>query len=189
MTESPTEEFHERILLILLFAIASIAVLYFFGMILVQSVMLVGNIALVPGILAWEKYSKTKSEKYPDEESLAEKKSEIKKIQKQINRTKDPVERSVLISRRRGADGELRQQRWTTQDGEMDKMNVTHNEMSNLDLLRFPLRLQGDKVSEKKFETTDDERKRLSKILLDAKQLLSKEPRSSIGHYPSAADQ
>ena len=179
MTYSPREEFIERILLIVLVSLVSISVLFFLGMILIQSIMLVGNIALVPGILAWEKYSRRNLEKGSNSDFITNKKSEIKKIQKKIARSKNPNEISTLNSRLRTMEKELRRLEWTTRENEMEGLSTPQNKISRVDQFKF-LSEPRSPAAESPSDSDEEKRKYLSKLLADAREILSMEPKSSL---------
>jgi hypothetical protein len=180
VTDTPREEFIERILLIVLISLASISILFFLGMVLIQSIMLVGNIALVPGILAWEKFSRRESEKRTKSDSIDSKKSEIKRIHKEIARTKNPNERNALISRMRTIENELRQLEWTRREKEMDELGTPRDKIARVDLFKF-LSERRSEGTENPSDSDEEKRKYFSKLLADAREILSAEPRSSIG--------
>ena len=79
MIGSSKDQLRKRLILIFLISMAACVVLYFLGILLIQSIMLVGYVAMLPTILAWEKYSGGKLGSVFDDERLREKKSEIKK--------------------------------------------------------------------------------------------------------------
>ena len=128
------KQFRTRILLILSIAAAACVLLYFLGFLLVPSIMLVAYVAMLPGILAWERYSKNGVTSFAQSPSNDDRwvktKMEIEKLQKRIDKAKNESERSVLLSQKRHLENELRNLEWSIRESELTEMyNAAHGNM------------------------------------------------------------
>jgi len=177
--ESPKNEFNQRIMLIGLCALSAVIALYFFGIMLIQSIMLVANLSVVPGILAWEKYSKFKTREKPEDSELARKRSETKNNEKRTGATKSSTEKNILASRRDILENDLRQSRWIVRESEQHNPRHVRKKISGVDFLQRSSRIQSLTKSDNKQDTADEKRNHLAELLREVKEMLLIEPRIS----------
>jgi len=171
---------------------AACVVLYFLGILLIQSIMLVGYIAMLPTILVWEKYSGGKSDSVFDDGRLREKKSEIKKLQGRIDRSQNESEKKILRSKWKTLENELRRLEWSIRESNLTRSHDPANDEGHPSLGDPMFSKSPKSKSESDRSTTNEPRERridianlekrehLLKILGDVKQVLTKESQQSV---------
>src|SRR5580700_8869945 len=106
-------------ILILVFAILSVAVLSLIGDLLIQSIILASYFATIPAILIFEKYLAKKrllSQDLSADERWVLTKMDLEKIQKQIDKCKDKAEKKSLHSSMHSMENKLRQLEWSIRE-------------------------------------------------------------------------
>jgi hypothetical protein len=183
-----------RLFLILLISIVACVVLYVLGALLIQSIMLVGYVAMLPTILVWEKYSNNDFGISYGDQRLGEKKKEIGKLQKQIDKSKSQSEKKDMMIQKKRLENEFRRLEWSIRESNLTKLRETSDDEDRIKLNDpefFRSSESGSELdsdskitnvsSERNFDLTNREkREQLVRILEDAKQALAKESQQSI---------
>ncbi|MDA4130198.1 MAG: hypothetical protein OK457_05470 [Thaumarchaeota archaeon] len=190
-----------RIFLILGFSLGSILILSLLGMLLVQSIILVGSFAMIPAILIWEKYSarkriSSKSAEISADERWALIKMDLEKIQREIDKCKDHVTKKNLNSSKYSLENKLRKLEWSIRESDLTQMYNAPKGKIN----RVPDKIDSsrpkdakepgdledpahekDRPDKEKIVFPDSEsRDYLVKTLLDARVVLRNEPALSL---------
>ncbi|MFI5420214.1 MAG: hypothetical protein ACHQ1H_04545, partial [Nitrososphaerales archaeon] len=123
--DSAARELWWRMAMILGFSLASILVLSFAGILLIQSIILVGYFAMIPSILTWEKYTATKRLFSKDSDLSADErwvltKMDLEKIQKQIDKCKNQAEKKHLNSSKSSLENKLRGLEWSLRESDLN---------------------------------------------------------------------
>ncbi len=182
-----------RIIWIICFSLASILILSFVVILLIQSIILVGYFAMIPAILTWEKYAATKRFFSKDSDLSADErwvltKMDLEKIQKQIDKCKNEAEKKHLNSSKSSLENKLRRLEWSLRESDLSEMyNAAKGNLGHLpdEKASSPPEQSPKGSDEEEMDSSKDEemevhsyesRNYLVKTLLDARAVLRNEP-------------
>jgi len=174
VTDSPNKELNERFLLIVLVAATAIIVLYLFGVMLMQSILLVGNFSVFAGILTWEKYSRD-AKISNNTRSIMEDKTDSRKP---FDSGKAASARRSWAFHGRNAESNSIGQRWNFRESELNDQRVGRKDVPRPDLLQSSEDGSGKESNVRRL-TVLQRRKHLEKLLAEARDIVSREPKSS----------
>jgi hypothetical protein len=155
--------------------------LYLFGFLFIQTIMLVGYVAAFPMILIYEKNkrgSMVGSSSTPQDEGWSKTKTELDEVNRKIEKAKNQDESQLLQRQKVELQNKLRNLEWEIRESEMTQLyNATKGNMKISKALSKPELFEPESEKEHAIATN---RRILLTIVKNAEFLIEHEPASSI---------
>jgi hypothetical protein len=173
----------EKYLLVGASAIAACFLLYLFGFLFIQTIMLVGYAASFPVILIYERRKRSASSKetinFSEDERWSSAKSELEKVEDRIRRCESAEEKKSLTAQKLSLESNLRKLEWQIKESDLTKLyNASKENVRELPGATKPNRPDNYDGEERDEQFSD--RKFLLKLVKEAESVMRNEPFQSL---------